>query len=425
MAGRVLKKKGSLRFTRDDKMRLSRRKAPRNVRLGTVPNYLAFAIALFLLFSFWSISLSQIFLTLALVFWLVLLFTKKQKFEIPRFFWPLVAYAFLSLISSFFYSVNPEMSLIDSKDLLLFLVVPITYMGLREEKNVNIGNLALVASVWISILYSMFSYFFAPSQSQRITGFMGHYMTQAGLLLLFISLALGILFFSRNKLRFLWGATFFFATVILIFTQTRSAWIGAAVAASVILFLYKPKTLVLIPIILGLVFLVSPKNVKRRALSIFSLKGYSNAQRIEYVKVGLKIMKAMPFFGTGPDTVDMEFRLPKYGLSEDAKQNVHLHNNILQIGAERGIPALLAWLAFFLLAFIDLRKLLKNKNPYIYPLAAGALAALAGLFVAGFFEYNFGDSEITILFLYVLTIPFAANRWTKKNKIDTSKNSSQ
>jgi len=246
---------------------------------------------------------------------------------------------------------------------------------------------------------------------------MGHYMTQAGLLLLFISLALGILFFSRGKIRFLWGATLFFATLVLIITMTRSAWIGAAVAASVILFLYKPKTLVLIPIILGLVFLVSPQNVKQRALSIFSLKGYSNVQRIEYVKVGLKIMKARPFFGTGPDTVDMEFQLPKYGLSEDAKNNVHLHNNILQIGAERGIPALLAWLAFLLLAFIDLRELLKDKNPSIYPLAAGALAALAGLFVAGFFEYNFGDSEITTLFLYVLTIPFVAERWTKKDEM--------
>ncbi len=399
------------------KMRLPRRKAPRNDREGLlrfarndrVPNLMAFAIALFLLFSFWSISLSQIFLTCALVLWIILLVTKKLKFEIPRFFWPLVIYALLSLISSF-RSVNAEVSLIDSKDLLLFLVVPITYIGLREEKSLNLGNLALMASVWISILYSLFSHFFAPPQSQRITGFMGHYMTQAGLLLLFISLALGILFFSRGKIRFLWGATLFFATLILIYTQTRSAWIGAVVAASVILFLYKPKTLVLVPIILGLIFLVSPQNIKQRALSIFSLKGYSNVQRIEYAKVGLKIMKNYPFFGTGPDTVDMEFQLPKYGLSEEAKNNVHLHNNILQIGAERGIPALLAWLSFLLVAFIDLMKLIKTKNPLVFPLAAGALAALAGLFAAGFFEYNFGDSEITTLFLYVLTIPFVAER---------------
>ncbi|MCJ7583052.1 MAG: O-antigen ligase family protein, partial [Candidatus Aminicenantes bacterium] len=138
--------------------------------------------------------------------------------------------------------------------------------------------------------------------------------------------------------------------------------------------------------------------------------------RIEYVKVGLKIMKAKPFFGTGPDTVDMEFQKDKYGLSEEAKQNVHLHSNIFQIGAERGIPALMAWLAFLILAVIDLIKLLKDKKSSVYPLAAGALAAIAGLFVAGFFEYNFGDSEITTLFLYVLTIPFVAAQLSLRGK---------
>ncbi len=388
-------------------------------KLGTVPNLIAYAILLFLLFSFWSISLSQIFLALAFIFWLVFIFTKKQKFEVPRFFWPLIVYALLSLVSSF-RSVNAEVSLIDSKDLLLFLVVPITYMGMKEEKSINLGNLALLVSVWISILYSLFSLFFALPQNQRITGFMGHYMTQAGLLLLFISLASGILFFSKNKLRFLWGATLFFSTLILILTQTRNAWIGAAVAASVILFLYKPKTLILVPIILGLVFFVSPKNVKQRALSIFSLKGYSNVQRIEYLKAGIKIIKARPIFGTGPDTVDMEFQLDKYGLSEEAKKNVHLHNNILQIGAERGIPALLAWLLFLFLAFSDLIKLLKVKHSRVYPLAAGALAAMAGIFAAGFFEYNFGDSEITTLFLYVLTIPFVAAYLSNKKRAPAS-----
>jgi len=381
-------------------------------KLGTIPNLLVLSIALYLLFSFWSISLGQIFLTCALIFLIILLVTKKWKVEIPRFFWPLIVYALLSLISSF-KSVNAEMSLIDSKDLLLFLVVPIAYMGLREDKKLNQVNLALVASVWISIIYSLYSYFIAPQQPERVAGFMGHYMTYAGLLLLIISLALGFLFFSRNKLRLLWGVTLVFATATLIFTFTRGAWIGVAVAAAVILFLYKPKAIILIPIILGLVFLVSPKNVKERVLSIFSLTGYSNAQRIEYAKAGIQIMKAYPFFGTGPDTVDMEFQKDKYELSEDAKQNVHLHSNIFQIGAERGIPALLVWLAFLFFAFFDLIKLLKDKNPSVYPFAAGAIAALVGFFVAGFFEYNFGDSEITTLFLYIMTIPFVADRWAK------------
>jgi len=41
---------------------------------------------------------------------------------------------------------------------------------------------------------------------------------------------------------------------------------------------------------------------------------------------------------------------------------------------------------------------------------AGAIAALAALCAAGFFEYNFGDSEVTTLLLFILTLPFALGR---------------
>lgn len=392
-------------------------------KAGIIPNLLTLAISGFLLTSFWSISLSQSFLAMAFILLTIQLVGKKQKFTVPRFFWPLTAYATLSLISTF-NSVHFEVSLFDSKNLLLFLVIPIIYLGIKEEKDINVSKWALLISVWISIFYSLFSYFLTPVQPERITGFMGHYMTQAGLLLIFFSLAMAILFLSSKKIRFLWGITLVFAALILILTLTRSAWIGAAVAASVILLLYKPKTLVFIPLIFGLFFLVSPKNVKQRALSIFSTREYSNMLRIEYAKAGLKIIKAKPLLGTGPATVDMEFQLPKYGLSTDAKQNVHLHNNILQIAAERGIPALVAWFIFLFLAVMDLVKLLREKNPHIFTLAAGALAALAGFFIAGFFEYNFGDSEVTTLLLYVLTIPFVANRLLG-NKEKTSSNYGQ
>jgi O-antigen ligase len=215
-------------------------------------------------------------------------------------------------------------------------------------------------------------------------------------------------------LRFLWGAALPPALLVLVLTLTRSAWIGTIVSIVVILLIYKPKLLIIVPVLFGLVFLVSPKTVRRRAFSIFDLKDASNVERIEYIRVGLKIIKNRPLFGTGPDTVDMEFQLPKYGLSEGAKKNVHLHNNIIQIGAERGIPALIFWLAFIIWAGFDLLQLIKNKDPAVLPLAAGALAALLALFAAGLFEYNFGDSELTTLFLYLLTIPFAAMFLSKK-----------
>jgi len=41
-------------------------------------------------------------------------------------------------------------------------------------------------------------------------------------------------------------------------------------------------------------------------------------------------------------------------------------------------------------------------------LAAAGLAAVAAMLAAGMFEYNFGDSEFLMLFLVLITLPFAA-----------------
>lgn len=111
------------------------------------------------------------------------------------------------------------------------------------------------------------------------------------------------------------------------------------------------------------------------------------------------------------------FKDPKYGLSERTKKNVHLHNNILQTAAERGIPTLLAWLTFMALVFLSLLRLLKNKDPALRALTAAGLGAVVGLFTAGLFEYNFADSEITTLFLYMITIPFTLARIQEKTLV--------
>ncbi|NIO48638.1 MAG: hypothetical protein GTN73_04250, partial [Candidatus Aminicenantes bacterium] len=228
-------------------------------------------IALYLLFSMVSISLSQIFLSLSLIFWIIMLIREKQKFIFPSFFWPLLVYAALSLVSSFL-SVNPEMSLKDSRELLLFLIIPIVYTGFSDENVLKKANLALLASAYLSCLYSLFIFFFKSPQRGRISGFMGNPMTQAGLLLLFSCMALSLFILYREKIRYLWGLGFLLSLVALVLTQTRSAWVGLAIAAALILFLYKPKTLIILPLAVGLFYIASPKHIKKRALSSFSLK---------------------------------------------------------------------------------------------------------------------------------------------------------
>jgi hypothetical protein len=80
----------------------------------------------------------------------------------------------------------------------------------------------------------------------------------------------------------------------------------------------------------------------------------------------------------------------------------------VQIAAERGLPALGAWLAFVAVALFDLARAWRTGRHPV--LVAAALAAMAAMLAAGMFEYNFGDSEFLMMLLLVVTLPFAAAR---------------
>jgi O-antigen ligase len=370
------------------------------------------ALALALLFSQISVSFVQSFLGIALVAWIVLLVREKRRFAFPAFFWPLLVYSALSLVSSAF-SRDPAMSFKDARKLLLYILIPVVFTAFTRREEIELLFAALLGSGFINAIYSIAYEIFKAYPGQRVKGFMGHYMTQAGLLVLFGALAQGFVLFGRGAKRLVWSAGLVLASIALVLTLTRSGWIGLAVALCVALFLWKPKTLLTVPILAALFFFLSPRPVKDRVLSMFTARDSSNQARVEYVRAGIKIVGDYPLFGTGPDTVNIVFQNPKYGLDELARQNVHLHNNILQIAAERGIAALLAWLAFLAAAFVSLARLMKKKDVRLTPLAAGALAALAAFTAAGFFEYNFGDSEVSTLLLFLITLPFALERLEK------------
>ncbi len=380
-----------------------------------------FSLAACLLFSLVSITAMETFLAISFVLWLIGLIQKKETFTIPSFFWLLLAYAGLSLIACLF-SVNPEISFRDARELLLYLLIPITMSAAATASGRSWTITALLASGYLSLFYSLGYFAFKAQPGERIQGFMGHYMTQSGLLLLFLCVAASFFFFWPPRRasgqaeflppweRWLWAAAIPLASVCLGLTLTRSAWIGLVAAFAFLLFVWRPKSLIFLPVALVIVFLLSPRPVRQRAQSIFSLQSSSNQQRLQYIRAGLKIIKERPLFGTGPDTVDMVFQDPAYGLSIEARRNVHLHNNIIQVAAERGIPTLLVWLAFFGWSFLAILRRFKNRESPAFPYAAAAGSALLGLFVAGLFEYNFADSEVVVLLLFILTLPFAISR---------------
>ncbi len=86
----------------------------------------------------------------------------------------------------------------------------------------------------------------------------------------------------------------------------------------------------------------------------------------------------------------------------------HLHNNILQLGAERGLVSLVAfgWL-MFAGVWAAWRQFRAEGGAWggRADLYLGVLAALAGFNFAGLFENNWGDTEVQRLVLFLLAVP--------------------
>src|SRR5262245_52977516 len=87
----------------------------RGVRLEQVGLITLCAVAGALQF---SIAAAHILLTVAVACWLGLIVLQQERFEAPRFFWPLLAYAGMTLVSAAF-SLDPRTSFVDCKQLVL------------------------------------------------------------------------------------------------------------------------------------------------------------------------------------------------------------------------------------------------------------------------------------------------------------------
>jgi putative inorganic carbon (hco3(-)) transporter len=125
------------------------------------------------------------------------------------------------------------------------------------------------------------------------------------------------------------------------------------------------------------------------------------------LQAGAAIVADHPLTGVGPDQVSAVYPAYRVPWAVNAS-NPHLHNVPVQIAAERGVPALAVWIWFVGVLTAGLLRLLRRGRHLA--LTAAALSVIGAMLTAGLFEYNFGDSEFLMLFLVLVTLPFAADR---------------
>ena len=353
-----------------------------------------------------SIAVAQFFLAIAIVCWIGLLVVARERAEAPSFFWPLAAYAAITLVSSAF-SYDPRASFIGSKQLVLFLLVPVTYRFVSGTRGLTLMTVVVTCAA-ISAAYGIFQYgiLHYDHLGQRPQGTLGHYMTYSGLLMLVIAIALARVLFGRGERT--WAALVIPALAVAVaLTFTRSAWVGVFVAAAVLFSLKDFRLFAVIPIVAAVFVALAPGQIAQRFVSMFDLKDPTNRDRVAMLHEGERMIRAHPLVGVGPNMVQRRYADYR-GPDAVEKINPHLHNVPLQIAAERGLPALAIWVWFVVAVIRDLwARFRRGENAF---LAAAAIACVTALLTAGLFEYNFGDSEVLMLFLIVITLPAAAVR---------------
>ena len=361
---------------------------------------LAFAAALQV-----SIAAADILLTIATLLWLGLLIRNNERFEVPKMFWPLAAYGVATLIASIF-SVDPRVSLIDSKQLVLLVIVPLVYRLLRGRRAllavdivITVGALSATLGI-VQYLILNFDHL-----GRRPQGVLGLYMTYSGLLMLVLCAAVSRVMFAKHHRA--WAALVLPGLVFaLLFTFTRSAWVGACVGIGLLFLLRDFRLLGLLPVVLGLFLAFAPAALTARLYSTFSLTDPSNMDRVAMMKSGFHIIKDDPLTGVGPDMIIQVY--PGYRDKNAVNQlNPHLHNVPLQIAAERGLPALAVWI-WFIATLV--RDFLRRRHADFPSLSNTGIAVIGAMLAAGLFEYNFGDSEFLMMFLVLVTLPYAAER---------------
>lgn len=321
---------------------------------------------------------------------------------------PIAAFVGWTLLAIPF-STLPSRSITEVKGQLTFLLVPAAAALLRSGADLRLlGALWRVAALYLSLRGLLEFGRSGGGLEARLTAGLSVHMTYAGLLMLLVLVLLARAFSPEEPRasRLLDGGVAALGILAIALSLTRNAYIGLAVGILVLVLLRKPKSLlVLAP--LGLAaWLAAPGAVRDRARSAFDPADETVRDRVAMWKAGRLMVRDHPLFGVGPGRVKdvyPDYRQPGYVQPRVG----HLHDNLVMTAAETGLPSAAFYLWFAGAALLGgVRRARAPGDDPVRPFARATVAGFAGLFVAGMFEYNFGDVEILVPTLVLAVFPW-------------------
>jgi|SRR5665213_1676636 len=400
-------------------------------RRDDAPLYLVGAAAVTTLV---SIRVFEILMALAVVTLIVM----RRRWRAPPVWLPLSLFLLGTLVS-LFASGHIRDGLPQVKKFYVYLMLFLVTSAVRTVTQIRWVALGWVLAATLSSALALKQFFekyraaerahrnfYTSYVDSRITGFMGHWMTLSGELMMVLLVIAAAVFFAKDRGGMVWlAAAAIPVAAALELTWTRSMWLGTLCGGVYLIWFWKKWALAAVPVAIAALLIANPFDLRERAVSALSPhqgQTDSNSHRAELRRIGWEMIKAHPWLGVGPEQVSRQYRdyiQPDMPPPRASEYYGHLENDYVQYAAERGVPTLLALLWTIGWALFDFARELRRlpSDAEERWVLHAAIAVMASVLVSGFFSWNLNNSEVLAMFLAMMGCGYAA-MWQARTRLE-------
>ncbi len=386
-------------------------------------------------------------LAMAAVFYVFHLVFRRPAVSFPPVKLPLALFC-LTTVLSIGWAENPTVGWFAVRKLTLFVILLLGVNLVVSAKHLTVLFKGLFVESAVAGLVSVPQFLILyrraralhPHQVylymtvERVRGFMGHWMNFGGQQMLVFAALLAFLLLAmpgfgirdpkfddgapprqrnpKRETRVFWWLLLAIITLSLALNLTRGVWLGCFVATIYLVGCRWPRWLWALPILIAIGLLLSPRLIRQRMASLRQPSlDPSISIRFEMWQVGLRMIRKHPWVGVGPNNIPEVYALylPP-GKAPQVGYRDHLHNNFIQLGAERGLPCLAAWI-WLMVGLVWPCWSIRRRVGDLCWVVDAAIAGWMAMVVEGTFEFSFGASPVLMVFLFIATTPFVVERW--------------
>lgn len=350
--------------------------------------------------------------------WKWLVFRREDNFKQAPLDMPIVVFIAVMLFMLIFNSPDYAISLEGFRAIVQYILwYFVVIQLLRDKKSAKNVCLALVLATGLMGIHGVFQYIIGVEMPAgwvdqneagvrtRVYSILTSPNIMGSLMTLVAPISVSFVFSEKNiykKLLFAFLSLMMVAS--LVFTFSRGAWIGFAVAVAIYVFI-KDKRMFIPAIVFAVIVVLAVPSVGNRIAYMLSpeyIESSLRGGRLVRWLTGLEILEQAPLLGTGLGHFGGAVAI-NHGLTHLVGINVvktfYMDNYYLKTAVESGIIGFLAFVMLMYSVFISsVRTINVTEEKAMKELEIGILAGLSGVMIHNWVENVFEVPLMTSLF---------------------------